>query len=142
MKHKKFGSKYILRLDKGEEITGILKQFCKDNNIKLGMVTGIGSTNKAVVGLFETKTKTYHSKEFTGDHEIIPLTGNISTMNGEVYLHLHANLCDSKYNSFGGHLNSAIVSATFEAVVDVIDGEIEREFSKDIGLNLYKIQGS
>ncbi|ODS39883.1 hypothetical protein BEH94_07695 [Candidatus Altiarchaeales archaeon WOR_SM1_SCG] len=60
-------------------------------------------------------------------------------MKGEVYLHIHANLCDSYHESFGGHLNSAIVSATFEAVIDVIDGEVERKFSNDVGLNLYVI---
>ena len=36
-------------------------------------------------------------------------------------------------------MNSAVVSATFEAIIDVMDGEIDREFSDEIGLNLYKI---
>jgi len=56
-----------------------------------------------------------------------------------VHLHIHANLCDSENNSLGRHLNSAVVSATFEAIIDVMDGEIDREFSDEIGLNLYKI---
>jgi hypothetical protein len=139
MKAKRFGNKFIVRIDKGEEIVEILKQFCKDNGIKLGSVIGIGATNKATIGLFEVETKKYHSKELVGNHEIAPLYGNISTMNGEVYLHIHANLCDSKHNSFGGHLSSAIVSATFEGIIDTIVGEIDREFDDEIGLNLYKI---
>lgn len=139
MKSKKFGSKFIVRIDKGQEIINTLKQFCKDNDIKLGTVGGMGSTNNATIGLFETKRKKYHSINLVGDYEIDQLTGNISTMNGEVYIHVHVNLSDSSYSSFGGHLNSAIVSATCEIVIDIIKGEVDREFSEEIGLNLYKI---
>lgn len=138
MKAKKIGNKFIVRIDKGEEIVETLKQFCEDNDIKLGSILGIGATNKVTVGLFDVETKKYHSKELVGNYEIAPLVGNISTMNGQVYLHLHINLCDSEHRSFGGHLNSAIVSATFEAVIEVIDGQIDREFSEEIGLNLFK----
>ena len=138
MKAKKFGHKFIVRMDKGEEIVETLKQFCKDNDIKLGSIIGIGATNKVMVGLFDVETKKYHSKELVGNYEIAPLAGNISTMDGQVYLHLHINLCDSQHHSFGGHLNSAVVSATFEAVIEVIDGQVDREFSEEIGLNLFK----
>ncbi len=138
MEYKKFQNKYILRIDKGEEIVETLKKFCEDNDIKLGTITGLGATNNAKVGLYNIEEKKYYSKELTGDHEIAPLYGNISTMDGKVYLHVHANLCNQENKSFGGHLNSAIVSATFEAVIEVIDGEVEREFSEEIGLNLYK----
>ena len=138
MEYKKFNNKYIVRVDKGEEIVATLKKFCEDNNIKLGTITGIGATNNAKIGLFNVEEKKYYSKELTGDHEIAPLYGNISTMKGKVYLHMHANLCDQENKAFGGHLNSAVVSATFEAVIDVIDGEVDREFNEEIGLNLYK----
>lgn len=139
MKAKKFTNKFIVRIDKGEEIVETLKQFCKNNNIKLGSIVGIGATNKATIGLFNATTKKYLSKELTGDYEIAPLLGNISTMDDKVYLHIHANLCDSKHHSFGGHLNSAVVSATFEAIIEVIDGKINREFNDKIGLNLFKM---
>ena len=136
MQFKKFNNKYIVRIDKGEEIVETIKKICKDNKIKLGSISGIGAANKIVLGLFETATKKYHSQEFNGDFEIVPLAGNISTMNGETYLHLHANIADLKHNSFGGHLTSAIVSATFETIIDTIDGEVDRKFSNEIGLNL------
>ena len=138
MNYKKFGTKYIIRIDKGEEIVATLKQFCIDRNIKLGTVQGIGATNNATIGLFLTETKSYQKKTLTGDMELAPLMGNISTMNGETYLHIHANLCDEENRAYAGHLNEAICSATFEAVIDQIDGEVDREFSEEIGLNLFK----
>ena len=39
---------------------------------------------------------------------------------------------------FGGHLNSAVVSATCELVLQVIDGQVERVFDPEIGLNLFQ----
>ena len=138
MEFKEFKKYYVMRVDKGEEIVQTLKQFCEVQGIRLGKVTGIGAVNKATIGFFDTDTKQYHSIELKGDHEITSLMGNISTMNGEVYLHLHANISDTKYNTYGGHLNAAVVSATAEIMIEAIDGEVDRAFSDEIGLNLYK----
>jgi predicted DNA-binding protein with PD1-like motif len=132
------GNHWILRIDKGEEIVRTLEQFCREKGIRLGTVSGIGATDRATIGLFKTRTKEYVRKEMVGDHEITNLTGNISRMNDEVYLHLHINLSDPNYDTFGGHLNSAVVSATCEVVIRVLDGDADREFSEEIGLNLFK----
>ena len=129
---------WIVRIDKGEEIVATLAQFCRDKGIRFGTISGIGATDEATIGLFKTRTKEYVRKDLTGDHEITSLTGNVSRMNDDVYLHVHVNLSDSSYRSFGGHLNSAVVSATCEVVIRVLDGEMGREFSEEIGLNLYK----
>jgi len=75
MEYRKFDDKYLVRLDKGEDVVESIKTLCRENKIKLGTVCGIGAVNKAVVGLFETGTKRYHSKELTGDMEITSLTG-------------------------------------------------------------------
>ena len=96
MQYKKFGNKYVLRMDKGEEVVETLKKFCEKENIKLGWLKGLGAVNKATIGLFETKIKEYHSVNLEGDFEITSLLGNISRMDGEVYLHLHINLSDEK----------------------------------------------
>jgi len=138
MEFKRFGKKFLIRIDKGEEIVETLKKFCQDNKIILGYITGLGATNKVKVGLYDIDKKQYFSKEFFGNYEIAPLYGNISTMKGETYLHLHINICDSEHKSFGGHLNSAVVSATFEGIIEQIDGEVDRVLDKEIGLNLIK----
>ena len=108
------------------------------NNIRLGTVSGIGAADKATIGLFEPATKKYHSRELTGDMEITSLMGNISTQERDVYLHLHATLAGSSHQAIGGHLNSAVISATGEIVIDVIDGNVDRKFSQEIGLNLFE----
>lgn len=139
MTYKQFGNKYIVRAEKGEELVASLKEFCRVNNIRLGTVTGLGAAGEITLGLFKTKTKEYSPKEFTGDFELSSVLGNISRMDGEVYLHLHATIADADCRTFGGHLSRAVISATFEGVIEQIDGEIGRKFNEDIGLNLYDL---
>ena len=136
MEYKRFGSKVMVRMDRGDEIVAKLKEVCAAEQIKLGTVTGIGAADEAVIGLFDTKEKKYYSKEMTGDMEIAPLIGNITTMDSTTYLHLHITLGDRENKAYAGHLNSAKVSATFEATIDVIDGSVERRRDEEIGLNL------
>ncbi|RBP46978.1 PPC domain-containing DNA-binding protein [Garciella nitratireducens] len=138
MEFRQFGNRFVLRLDKGEEILETLKQFCTEQNIKLGVVNGIGAVNKVTVGLFDPNTKKYHSSELTGLFEITNLSGNISTMKEETYLHLHINVADEKHHTYGGHLNAATISATGEIIIESINGEVDRQFSEEIGLNLFK----
>lgn len=138
MQSKKFGTKYFIRIDRGEEIIESLKEFCKENQIKLGTISGLGATNEASLGLFDVKTKKYHEKDLKGDFEIAPLYGNITTMKDEIYLHLHANLGNENQHSFSGHLTKAVVSATFEGIIETIDGKVDREPNLEIGLNLLK----
>jgi uncharacterized protein len=139
MKHKQFGNKFIIRIDKDEEIIETLKFFCRENKIALGMVSGIGAAEKITLGYFKTDTLEYVAHEFAGSHEITSLSGNITQKDGEVYLHLHANIANIENQTFGGHLSAATISATFEVVVEKIDGTAGRKFNDEIGLNLLDI---
>jgi len=142
MNYTQFHKKVLVRIDKGEELVDSLRIICKDLHITLGSVIGIGATDKITVGLMNTKTKKYQSKEFIGDHEITSLIGNITTMNGEVYLHLHVTIANVEHKVFGGHLTSAVISATFEGIIELIDGQINREYNDEVGLNLLAFKPS
>ncbi len=138
MEYKRYGSKILIRLDPGEEVVAGVAEVCEKENIRLGIVSGIGAVDRATVGLFNPTTKEYKSTTLEKPYEIGNLTGNISEMDGKIYLHLHATLADVDHNAFGGHLNEARVSATAEIWIDIVKGEIDRKFSDTIGLNLLK----
>lgn len=139
MFYKKFNNMYVVRLNIGEDIVESIKILAGNEKIKLGTITGIGAVNKAKIGLFNTKTMEYNSTILEGDMEIVSLAGNITEMNGEVYIHLHIALSDDTFNVKAGHLNMAIISATGEIFIQAIDGVVDREFNEDIGLNLLKL---
>ncbi len=141
MEYAKFtqnGVHYVVRLDPGEEILTEIASLCEKESIKVGSVVGLGAVNRVTVGLFDTKAKVYHKKELVGPMEISSLVGNLSTQEGKPYLHFHINVCDEEMNIHGGHLNEAWVSATAELTITVLEGTIERKFSEEIGLNLYR----
>ncbi len=136
MEYQRISNHYLLRLDKGEELVATLKRFCAEKGVRLAHVHGIGATNKAVIGLFKTGEKEYAKRVVEGDHEIASLNGTVTMMNGEPYPHLHAVLGDEEQRALAGHLNSAVISATCELVVEALHGEVAREPDEEVGLNL------
>ena len=137
MKYRKFGDTIIVRIDRGEEVTEQVMRIVKLENIRLGSVSAIGSTDSVTAGVFKPTEKKYYPNDFTGDFEIVSLTGNISTMKGKPYVHLHISFADDKGNVFGGHLNSARISATCEMIITVLHGTADRFKSPEVGLNIY-----
>ena len=140
MEYRRFGNKIVARMDKGEEVCAKLLELAEDENIRLASVSGIGASNDVTLGVFDTGTKEYFKKRYNGiDYELGSVTGSLSRQDGKPYLHLHAVIGSPSHEQcHAGHLNAAVVSATCELVIDVIDGEVGREFSDEIGLNLIK----
>ncbi len=139
MKYLKNRNKYVVRIDKGEEVIEQIRKVCIQNNIKAGAINGIGTTERFKVGLFNTKTKKYSSKELVGSFEIVSLIGNISRMSNEVYLHIHMGASDENMNLYGGHLNYCYISGTCEIVIDEIYLDVDRKHDPEVGLNLYEM---
>lgn len=137
MEYRRFENTIVMRIDKGEEILEKVKEVAIRENIKLASISALGATNDFTVGVFKTEEKKYYSNTFSGDFEIVSLTGTINTMNGEFYSHLHMSAGDSEGKVFGGHLNRAVVSATCEMVINIINGSVDRKFNEEIGLNLF-----
>ena len=138
MDYRRFGNKILVRIDKGEEILDAVKKVAEKEKVKLASVSALGAVNEFTVGVFKTDDKKYVSNEFKGEFEIVSLTGSISTMDGETYMHLHMSAGDIEGKVFGGHLNCAKVSATCEMFIDVLDGSVDRKFSEEVGINLFE----
>lgn len=138
MQFKRFQNTIVIRLDKGEEIIQTISKFVSEQNITLGKISGIGACDKITLALYSPSEKKYYTQNFQRDFEITSLIGNISTFKAETYLHCHINLSDNSFQAVGGHLKEGFVSATFEAIIEIIPGQINREFNPEIGLNLLK----
>lgn len=147
MEYKRFGNQIAVRMDRGDELCAKLLALAEAENIRLASVTGLGASNDVTLGVYRTGLKEYFKSRFNGsDYELASITGNISQKEGKPYLHLHAVIGSPMGGDSGqgrhqdevhaGHLNAAVISATAEIFVNVLDGDAGRKFSDEIGLNL------
>ena len=137
MEYRRFNNTIVARIDRGEEILAQIKELALKENIKLAHVSALGATNDFTVVVYKVNEKKYYKNHFVGDFEIVSLTGTINTMNHEFYTHIHMSAGNDSGEVFGGHLNEAVVSATCEMVITIIDGEVERFLDDETGLNLF-----
>ena len=139
MEYRKFSQGYALRLDPGEEIVASLTRLVEQEQVQLGSVTAIGAANDVTIGIFSTQEKQYHARRYQGDYEISALVGNVTRKDGEPYLHLHITFGNPVTGEvYAGHLSSCTISATLELFLQVWDGQVGREFSDQVGLNLFR----
>ena len=136
MVYKTCGDTIIARLERGEEIAASIRAICESEGVKAGTIQGLGAVNHAVVGIFDFTQNAYVSTVLDEDLEITALMGNVSTKDGELYLHIHATLGDGKGHAHGGHLNEGVISATCELFIRKLDTVIERKADPETGINL------
>ena len=137
MQYRQSGNTWTVRLDLGEEIIAQLKKLCEDERIRLGRVEAIGATDRAVIGVYDLEKKEYYPEEISEFMEITSLNGNITTMDGKPYIHLHATLADQRHAVHGGHVVEMRVGATCEMFITVPEGEISRTRDEALGINLW-----
>ena len=138
MRYARFDNTIAARIDRGEEILEELKKIALAEDIRLAHISALGAVGDFTVGVFHTAEKQYHANRFTGDWEIVSLVGTITRMDGEYYAHLHMSAGGADGSVVGGHLNRAIVSATCDMFITILDGTVERRFDGDTGLNLFE----
>ncbi len=131
------GSRYVVSVKNRREIVQTLTAFCKDKRITSGTIVGIGAINRLTLRFFNPATKKYDDRAFNEQMEIANLTGNVSTKDGETYLHLHVTVGCRDYTARAGHLLAATLNGAGEFVVEDFGVTVERTFDPGIGLNFY-----
>ncbi len=138
MDHRKTERGYLLRLDRGEELIATLSAFLAEKEIRSGAFTGLGAVDDPELGLFTMKSREYLRRRFEGEYEIASITGNVSTVDGQPFAHVHGVFTDADCLAIGGHLFSAEVSVTCEIDLVVYAGEVKREPDEATGLKLMR----
>ena len=135
MEYKNFGKTTVVRLDKDDEIVKSLYEVVNKVGCKVASVTGIGATDDFTVGVFDLEKSDYNRFKYTGNHEINALTGNITTKDGQPYIHLHITCTGQDGEVVGGHLFEGKISLTAEIFLQTIEGTVERKFDEALGIN-------
>jgi predicted DNA-binding protein with PD1-like motif len=141
MEYTRIGDKIVFRLEMGDRLMESAQKIAANENVKLASISGIGACSKIEMGYFDLSIKEYIFKTFEGNMEILQATGNITLKDGEPFPHIHISVANEECKAFGGHLNEATISATFEGVITIMDHEIHREFNEDLGLALMNVCG-
>lgn len=126
----------ILVFEKGEEVISGIKEYCQNNKIDGGWLSGLGAVSKAELAFYDLKSKKFIQKEINEEMEIASLIGNIATLDKDVATHIHVVLSDKDMKPAAGHLISATVAATCEIRLEVFDQPLKRKYNDHIGLNL------
>ena len=137
MQYRKYGNTFMVRMDLGEDIIESLRKLCEKEHILLGRVEAIGAADHAVIGVYDLEKKEYYPEKLDEFMEIVSLNGNITAMDDQPYIHLHAALADQQHGIHGGHVLEMRVGATCEMFVSVLDGKVNRQKDEKLGINLW-----
>ena len=130
----------FLRLFPDENISDMIIEACRENNVKTAVIlSGIGQAKNVKLGYFRKKGD-YSEERFTKPFEILSLTGNIVKQNDEYLLHLHAVLGDENKKTIGGHFINGIISITGEIVILKTKINAKRVFDKETGLKALELE--
>lgn len=139
MKYTQNGTNIVARLDIDDEIIASLETICKKNDIKSARVHAIGAVKSATVAMFDFAKGDYNENTLDRFMELLSLEGNVTEMNGETYIHLHAVFGDSDAKAFGGHLKKAVIGATCEMFIEPLENTVNRIKDEKTGLNIFDI---
>lgn len=119
---------HIFRLTKGMDLKKEIVKYCKENNIKSGIIGAcVGCCYE--INLRLAGGEKYLHKE--ADYEIVSMTGTIS----EDGVHIHVSFSDNEGVTLGGHLkDGCFVNSTAEiAIIEVDNYKLTREFDEETG---------
>ena len=133
---KKITNGYVVRLEKGEELISSISQLAEKEKIPGGFLLGLGAVKDATLGYYDVEKKEYIKKTFEAEFELSSLVGDIFFLEGKSGVHAHATLSDPNFNIIGGHLFSALATATVELFIYLTDEVLKRKLDPKIGLNL------
>ena len=140
MNYKVIGeSNVLISLDKDDYVNKSIKAMFDSEKFKFGWISGIGAVYNIEIAYYDIRNKKYIKKCLKNEYELLSLKGNVTFLDRGYFVHTHVALSDRNFKSFGGHLFEAQVSAACEIKIDILNHSINREFSKDIGLNLWCI---
>ena len=121
------GTRWMLRLDQGEDLFATLGDFAARQEIRAAVVvSGIGMLRDFAVGYWNGAQ--YVRKDFAEPHELIGLHGSIAEADGPS-VHLHAALAGADHQLVGGHLMQATVWVLNEVLIETFP---ERTFARPI----------
>ena len=126
---------YAVKIETGEEIIASLAGFARRENVRAGLISGLGAAGECELGFFIRATRQYVRRVFSGEYEIGSLTGNFSELDGEPFPHCHVLIAGEDLAAWAGHLFRGVATVTCEVQVVTDPGVFKRTRRPDLGFN-------
>ena len=132
------GRTYIFRITKGKDLMEALGDFCHDNQIKCGIINGIGLLENATVCSYDIVKKKYDKRVRNKPVEMANLTGNVSIMDNRANIRADVILVNGEGKTEAGQLSAGTKVFTAEIFIQELVGEPKvRKQDKITKLNLW-----
>jgi predicted DNA-binding protein with PD1-like motif len=128
------GDIILVRFSDGEDLLEGLKQVLVAEGVHAGIVLGgVGMLSSPGIAFYKGGGK-YDPIPLRDEVEICGLSGNIATVDGDIFIHVHATLGTSTGQAFAGHFTGGKVHMTAEVAVRVLRTKMIRELDSKLGL--------
>jgi predicted DNA-binding protein with PD1-like motif len=130
------GTRWMLRLDDGQDLFEALSAFARENDIGAAAVLfGIGMFRSAAFGYWDGQQ--YRPHEISTSHEVVALHGTIARADGVPSVHLHAAASGPDHRLVGGHLLRATVGVLQEVMIETFPARVfDRPMVESWGLRM------
>ena len=134
------GRTFIGRFTSRSDLLTSLTDFCKKENIRLGVFSVIGAVTSARLGYYDQDSKKYvECLNLTHKLEIASCSGNISLKDSDISVHAHVTLADHEGRCYGGHLMPGATIFAAEYYIKELTGrELHRGHDRETGLCLWQ----
>jgi predicted DNA-binding protein with PD1-like motif len=129
---------FLVRLPTDADLLEALAAEAAKRNITTASIQVIGALEKAVLGYYHQQSQEYESFVYDEHPEIVSGLGNVSTLDGETFVHLHLGLSNSRCAMMGGHAMPGCIIFAAEAFFRPLPEQtLVRQFDERTGLKLW-----
>jgi predicted DNA-binding protein with PD1-like motif len=142
MRYRRFGERFIVRLESGESVVQCLTEFLGQEHIGFATVSAAGAVASVRLAYWNAASHKYEDRDFDEQLEVVSFEGNASLKDDQPFLHLHAVFAREDYSTIGGHLREARVNPTMEVWLRAEDVPVRRVHEDSTGLDLLDLPQS
>jgi predicted DNA-binding protein with PD1-like motif len=136
------GRRYVLVLERGDELMSEVKAFSERERLRAAELTGIGAVSQARLAAFDPENREYVDIPDPGQTELVSLNGRVTLPQDadpndpppERQLHVHCVLSREDGSTIAGHVFELVVRPTCEVFVTESRAHLARGEDPDSGL--------
>lgn len=131
--------RWVVSVATESEVLGALTDFLTAQGITSGSITGLGAAHRVTISFRDPVSKAYIDTVVDEQMEVVNLTGNVSTVDGALSVHLHGTFGKQDLSAIAGHVKEVWIRGAGEIIVSAYDEPTHKVLDEGTGLNLYRL---